>query len=129
MLDLEAETEPGLVGVVAVDFGDGVWRVSLPLISFFLSPSLTWVCLQVKLELVEVVGVVWTASSLEDDLGFFLSDRIGELDDPKDRGLFEDPSGLEVSDFLEEEEKKSLFLKTIFFFFYSNLMRESRVCV
>lgn len=45
------------------------------------------------------------------DLGFFLSDRIGELElDPKDRGLLDDPSGLEVSDFLEE---KNLPLNTI----------------
>lgn len=47
------------------------------------------------------------------DLGFFLSDRIGELElDPNDRGLLEDPSGLEVSDFFEE---KNLPLNTIFF--------------
>lgn len=52
----------------------------------------------------------------EDDLGFFLSDPIGELElDPKDRGLLEDPSGLEVSDFLEE---KNLPLNTILIALY-----------
>lgn len=46
------------------------------------------------------------------DLGFFLSDRTGELE-AKDRGELElDPSGLEESDFLEEEKKRPL--KTIF---------------
>lgn len=46
------------------------------------------------------------------DLCFFLSDRIGELElEPVDRGLLEDPLGLEASDFLEE---KNLPLNTIF---------------
>jgi hypothetical protein len=44
---------------------------------------------------------------------FFLSDRIGEFD-PIDLGLLLDPSGLEVSDFFEDE-KNSLFLNTISF--------------
>lgn len=65
----------------------------------------------VRLEVKAEVGVVGSSLEEEEDLGFFLSDRIGELDDPKDRGLLEDPS---ESDFLEEEEeKKSLFLKTM----------------
>lgn len=84
-----------------------VGMISLPLISFFLTPSLTWVCLQATalklLVLVSSLDVV--------DLGFFLSDRIGEFD-PRDRGLL-DPSGLEESDDFFEE-KNNLFLNTIF---------------
>lgn len=49
------------------------------------------------------------SSSLEADLGFFLSDRMGELE-PTDLGLLE-LSGLDDPDFFEE--KKSLFLNTI----------------
>lgn len=84
-----------------------VGMISLPLISFFLTPSLTWVCLQATalklLVLVSSLDVV--------DLGFFLSDRIGEFD-LRDRGLL-DPSGLEESDDFFEE-KNNLFLNTIF---------------
>lgn len=58
--------------------------------------------------LVEVPAAfrVWTMF----DLGFFLSDLEGEFEEI-DRGLFEEASGLEVSDFLEE---KNLPLKTMF---------------
>lgn len=60
----------------------------------------------------EAAGEMSLEMEGDEDLGFFLSDRIGELElDPKDRGLLEDPSGLEVSDFLEE---KNLPLNTIF---------------
>jgi hypothetical protein len=55
-------------------------------------------------------GIGIGGSSLEADLDFFLSDRIGELE-PTDLGLLE-LSGLEDPDFFEE--KKSLFLNTIF---------------
>jgi hypothetical protein len=80
--------------------------------SFFFTPSLTWVCLQVKLlELPVLVGVVGV--EFLDLEAFFLSDRIGEFD-PIDLGLLLDPSGLEVSDFFEDE-KNSLFLNTISF--------------
>ena len=47
---------------------------------------------------------------VEPDFAFFLSDRIGELE-PIDRGLLEDPSGLDGSDFFDE---KNLPLNTIF---------------
>lgn len=43
-------------------------------------------------------------------MGFFLSDLEGELEE-SDRGLLEEASGLEVSDFFEE---KNLPLKTMF---------------
>jgi len=68
----------------------------LSLESFFLAPS--FACVWRKVER-------W--SSLEEDLGFFLSDRSGELE-ARDRGELElelDPSGLEESDFLEEKKR------------------------
>lgn len=75
-------------------------RVCLSLESFFLAPS--FACVWRKVER-------W--SSLEEDLGFFLSDRSGELE-ARDRGELElDPSGLEESDFLEEKKRP---LNTIF---------------
>lgn len=89
-------------------------RVSLPLeLSFFFVPSLTCAGRQAAAAAAAVVVVAeeeeW-GSSL--DLDFFLSDRTGELE-AKDRGELElDPSGLEESDFLEEEKKRPL--KTIF---------------
>lgn len=102
MFNLETEGFAGVVVVVVVGM------ISLPLSSFFLTPSLTWVCLQATalklLVLVSSLDVV--------DLGFFLSDRIGELD-PRDRGLL-DASGLEESDDFFEE-KNNLFLNTISF--------------
>jgi hypothetical protein len=110
-LDFKSDPEfeiPGLVGV------RGWLTVSLPLKneSFFFTPSLTWVCLQVELlEEAVLAGVVGVESL--DLAGFFLSDRIGEFD-PIDLGLLLDPSGLEVSDFFEDE-KNSLFLNTILF--------------
>lgn len=91
-------------------------RVSLPLeLSFFLVPSLTCAGRQAAPKL--VVAAAAAAEEEEErgsslDLGFFLSDRTGELE-AKDRGELElDPSGLEESDFLEEEKKRPL--KTIF---------------
>lgn len=61
----------------------------------------------------EAAGELSLETEGDEDLGFFLSDRIGELElEPKDRGLLEDPSGLEVSDFFEE---KNLPLNTILF--------------
>lgn len=91
-------------------------RVSLPLeLSFFLVPSLTCAGRQAAPKLVVAAAAAGEeeeerGSSL--DLGFFLSDRTGELE-AKDRGELElDPSGLEESDFLEEEKKRPL--KTIF---------------
>lgn len=85
---LEVEEEEGLEGGVR------------GLRSLLLGPSFTWVCLQATGEKREV-EVCWEVEAL----GFFLSDRMGELE--ADRGPF-DP--LE-SDFFEE--KKSLFLNTI----------------
>lgn len=59
----------------------------------------------------EAAGELSLEREGDKDLVFFLSDRIGELElEPKDRGLLDDPSGLEVSDFLEE---KNLPLNTI----------------
>ena len=91
-------------------------RVSLPLeLSFFFVPSLTCAGRQAAPKLVVAAAAAGEeeeerGSSL--DLGFFLSDRTGELE-AKDRGELElDPSGLEESDFLEEEKKRPL--KTIF---------------
>lgn len=91
-------------------------KVSLPLeLSFFLVPSLTCAGRQAAPKL--VVAAAAAAEEEEErgsslDLGFFLSDRTGELE-AKDRGELElDPSGLEESDFLEEEKKRPL--KTIF---------------
>lgn len=91
-------------------------RGSLPLeLSFFLVPSLTCAGRQAAPKL--VVAAAAAAEEEEErgsslDLGFFLSDRTGELE-AKDRGELElDPSGLEESDFLEEEKKRPL--KTIF---------------
>lgn len=91
---LEVEEEEGLEGGVR------------GLRSLLLGPSFTWVCLQATGEKREVeveVEACWEVEAL----GFFLSDRMGELE--ADRGLF-DPS---ESDFFEE--KKSLFLNTISF--------------
>lgn len=92
-------------------------KVSLPLeLSFFLVPSLTCAGRQAAPKLVVVVAAAAAEEEEERgsslDLGFFLSDRTGELE-AKDRGELElDPSGLEESDFLEEEKKRPL--KTIF---------------
>lgn len=59
----------------------------------------------------EAAGELSLETEGDKDLGFLLSDRSGELElDPKDLGLLDDPSGLEVSDFLEE---KNLPLNTI----------------
>lgn len=89
----------GFLGVEEEGLADGVcWGLR----SLRPSPSLTWVEL----------GICWEVE-LEAALGFFLSDRIGELE--ADRGLLVlDPS---ESDFLEEE-KKSLFLNTIALLLY-----------
>ena len=109
VLVLEPSVELGL------DLDEEV-RVSLPLeLSFFLVPSLTCAGRQATPKLVVAAAAAGEeeeerGSSL--DLGFFLSDRTGELE-AKDRGELElDPSGLEESDFLEEEKKRPL--KTIF---------------
>lgn len=83
--------------------------VSLPLEeSFFFRKLLAAL---VGVLAVEAAGEPSLEREGDKDLGFFLSDRIGELElDPNDRGLLEDPSGLEVSDFFEE---KNLPLNTI----------------
>lgn len=83
------------------------FKVSVPLVDSFFFRTLLPVLLDELMSL-EMEG--------DRDLIFFLSDRIGELElDPEDRGLLEDPSGLEVSDFFEE---KNLPLNTILFFLY-----------
>lgn len=104
----------GFLEVEEEGLAAGVWGWgSLALRFKRLSPSLTWVCLQATGLKGEVeLGICWESGFEVEALGFFLSDRIGELE--VDRGLL-DPS---ESDFFEEE-KKSLFLNTIFVLFAS----------